>query len=77
MARTGCVGRGRIAMQVPGRFGWESLDIGEDTMSPVYPGYRERLPFRFTGRIEHVEFHLREAADLTSEELIQRHLQDY
>jgi arylsulfatase len=71
------VGRGRIERQVPGRFGWESLDIGQDTMSPVYPGYRERLPFRFTGRIERVELHLGEAADLTNEELIERHLQDY
>jgi arylsulfatase len=71
------VGRGRIEKQVPGRFGWESLDVGQDTMSPVYPGYRQRLPFRFTGRIERVELHLGEAADLTKEELIARHLQDY
>ena len=60
-----------------GRFGFESLDVGEDTMSPVYPGYRARLPFRFTGRIERVELHLGEAAERTTEELIERHLQDY
>lgn len=71
------VGQGRIEKQVPGRFGWESLDVGEDTMSPVFPGYRERLPFRFTGRIERVELHLGGAADLTNEEMIERHLQDY
>ncbi len=71
------VGQGRIGKQVRGRFGWESLDVGEDTMSPVFPGYRERLPYRFTGRIERVELHLGDAADLTSEELIERHLQDY
>jgi arylsulfatase A-like enzyme len=70
------VGQGRIGKQVPGRFGFESLDIGEDTMSPVYPGYRDRLPFRFTGLIERVEFHLGEAAERTTEELIERHLQD-
>jgi arylsulfatase len=71
------VGQGRIEKQVPGRFGFESLDVGEDTMSPVYPGYRERLPFRFTGRIERVELHVGEAADRTTEELVERHLQDY
>lgn len=70
------VAQGRIEKQVPGRFGWESLDVGMDTMSPVYPGYRERLPFRFTGRIERVELHLGEAAELTTEELLERHLQD-
>jgi len=71
------VGQGRIEKQVPGRFGWESLDVGKDTMSPVNPGYRERLPFRFSGRIERVELHLGEAAELTKQELIERHLQDY
>jgi arylsulfatase len=71
------VGRGQIDRQVPGRFGFESLDVGEDTMSPVYPGYRQRLPFRFTGRIERVQLHLGEPADRTVEELVQRHLQDY
>jgi arylsulfatase len=71
------VGQGRIANQVPGRFGFESLDVGEDTMSPVYPGYRERLPFRFTGRIERIGLHLGEAAERTTEELVERHLQDY
>src|SRR5690606_13149355 len=71
------VGRGRIEKQVRGRFGFESLDVGEDTMSPVYPGYRARLPFGFTGRIERVELRLGEAAERTTEELVERHLQDY
>jgi arylsulfatase len=71
------VGQGRVQKQVPGRFGFESLDIGEDAMSPVYPGYREQLPFRFTGRIERVDLHLGEAAERTTEELVERHLQDY
>ena len=71
------VGEGRIAHQVPGRFGFESLDVGEDKMSPVSPAYRARLPFRFTGRIEKVELHLGEGAERTTEELIERHLQDY
>jgi arylsulfatase len=71
------VGQGRIEKQVAGRFGFESLDVGEDQMSPVYDGYRERLPFRFTGRIERVELHFGEAAERTTEELVERHLQDY
>jgi arylsulfatase A-like enzyme len=71
------VGQGRIDKQVPSRFGFESLDVGEDTMSPVCPGYRERLPFAFTGGIERVEVHLGEGADRTAGELIERHLQDY
>jgi arylsulfatase len=71
------VGQGRIDKQVPGRFGFESLDVGEDTMSPVYSGYRGRLPFRFTGRIDRVELHLGEAAEMTTAELIERQLQDY
>ena len=43
----------------------------------MYPGYRERLPFRFTGRIERVELHFGQSAEWTHEELITRHLQDY
>jgi hypothetical protein len=46
-------------------------------MSPVYPGYRARLPFRFTGRIERVDMHLGETAEWTTAELVERHLQDY
>lgn len=71
------VGHGRVEKQVPGRFGFEGLDVGKDARSPVYPGYRERLPFSFTGRIERVELHLGEAAERTTEELLERHLQDY
>jgi len=70
-------GQGRIERQVPGRFGFESLDVGQDTSSPVYPGYRARLPFSFTGRIKSVELRFGEAAQRTTEELIERHLQDY
>ncbi len=64
------VGEGRIERQVRGRFG-ECLDVGEDTLSPVWGGYRDRLPFRFTGRIERVELTLGEAAELTTGELIE------
>lgn len=64
------VGEGRLDRQVRGRFG-ECLDVGQDTLSPVWGGYRDRLPFRFTGRIERVELELGEAAELTIGEVIE------
>ncbi|MBF5042882.1 arylsulfatase [Aggregicoccus sp. 17bor-14] len=67
------VGQGRIEKQVPGRFS-ESLDVGEDKMSPVYPGYRDRLPFRFTGTLERIDVQLGEAAELTTAELLEEQL---
>jgi len=66
-------GEGRIERQVRGRFG-ECLDVGEDTLSPVWGGYRDRLPFRFTGSIERVELQLGEAAEMTTGELIEEHV---
>jgi arylsulfatase len=63
------VGRGRIPRQVPGRFS-ESLDVGEDKMSPVYEGYRDRLPFRFTGTLDRIEVMLGEGGELTTAELV-------
>lgn len=67
------VGQGRIDKQVPGRFS-ESLDVGEDKMSPVYPGYRERLPFRFTGKLERIDVQLGDSAEMTTRELLEEHL---
>jgi arylsulfatase len=71
------VAEARVGKQVPGRFGFESLDVGEDTMSPVFPGYRERLPFRFTGRIDRVVLRLGKGSERTTTELVERHFQDY
>jgi arylsulfatase len=67
------IGEGRVEKQVRGRFS-ETLDVGEDTLSPVWPGYRSRLPFRFTGTIERVELALGEAARETTQELLEEHL---
>jgi len=64
------VGEGRLAHQVRGRFG-EGLDVGQDSLSPVWPGYRDRLPYRFTGRIERVELELGDAAEMTTGEMIE------
>jgi arylsulfatase A-like enzyme len=70
------VGRGRIGKQVPGRFS-ESLDVGEDKMSPVCAGYRDRLPFRFTGKLERIDVQLGEAVERTTiEDLVERVFQD-
>jgi arylsulfatase A-like enzyme len=67
------VGEGRVGNQVRGRFG-ECLDIGEDSLSPVYAEYRDRLPFRFTGRIAGVLFEFGEAAQLTAGDLLEEQL---
>jgi arylsulfatase A-like enzyme len=64
------VGEARLEHQVRGRFG-ECLDVGEDSLSPVWGGYRHRMPFRFTGRIERVVLELGEAAEMTAGELIE------
>ncbi len=64
------VAEGRLDHQVRGRFG-EGLDIGQDSLSPVWGGYRDRLPFHFTGRIERVHVELGEAAEMTAGELIE------
>lgn len=70
----GCpLAQGRIEKQVPGRFS-ETLDVGEDSLSPVWPGYRDRLPFRFTGKLERIDIQLAEAAELTAREQIEEYL---
>ena len=65
--------RGRVDQQVPGRFS-ESLDVGEDKMSPVFAGYRDRLPFRFTGKLDRIEVKLGQSAELTPGELLEEQL---
>lgn len=69
------LGQGRIEKQIRGRYGFgECLDVGRDSRSPVWPGYRSRLPFEFTGRIEMARIELGEAAERTTAELIEEHL---
>jgi arylsulfatase len=53
------VGEGKIARQVPFRFGVESLDVGMDKLSPVSKTYEQRLPFAFTGKIDKVVLDLK------------------
>ncbi|MGI9253806.1 MAG: arylsulfatase, partial [Thermomicrobiales bacterium] len=49
------VGSGKIEQQVPARFSTESLDIGQDCMSPVSDDYGQTRFFPFTGAIETVQ----------------------
>jgi arylsulfatase len=43
-------------------------------MSPVYDGYRDRLPFRFTGKLHRVEVKLGESAELSAAEQLAEQL---
>jgi hypothetical protein len=45
---------------------------GQDV--PGHDGYRDRLPFRFTGKIDRIEVKLGESAELTTAELIDEQL---
>lgn len=67
------VGAGRLPKQMLGRFG-EPIDIGRDSLSPVYDGYRQRLPFLFTGTLERVEVSLGEGVELTEAEVMEEEL---
>jgi hypothetical protein len=49
-------GRARLANTVAGRFGIDTFGVGSDTGSPVSNDYT--APFRFTGKIKHVNFEL-------------------
>jgi arylsulfatase len=69
------IGEGRIDKQVTGRF-HETMDVGEDTLSPVWPGYRDRLPFRFTGKIERVELDVGAPPPMTAEDVIREELRN-
>ncbi len=69
------VAQGRIEKQIRGRYAFgECLDVGRDSRSPVWPGYRSRLPFAFTGRIEVARIELGEAAERTIGELVEEHM---
>jgi arylsulfatase len=70
------IGEGRIDKQVPGRCGVESLDVGMDTLSAVNKAYKDRSPFAFTGKIEHVTFDFPDgtATEPTGEERLKLHV---
>jgi arylsulfatase len=70
------VGEGRLLKQVPGRCGVESLDVGMDTLSAVNKAYKDRIPFPFTGNIEHVTFDFPDGTEgePTAEERLRVHV---
>jgi arylsulfatase len=68
------VGEGRIARQVRGRFGVETLDVGMDTLSPVSRAYADQLPFAFTGTIERVHLRFGGGGDLSPAERVEQRI---
>lgn len=71
------VGGLRLERQTRARFSTECMDVGMDHRAPVSPKYRDRLPFRFTGRIEYVtfDFDLENAnRELTPAERLEQHV---
>jgi arylsulfatase len=45
-------GEGRVEKTIPGKFGFDAMDVGMDLSSPVSPDYKP--PFKFTGTIKKV-----------------------
>ena len=53
------VAEGRIEKTFPVRISLdESLDIGEDTGTPVIDDYEAKMPFKFSGTLSKIEIHL-------------------
>ncbi|RKH12459.1 hypothetical protein D7V97_08485 [Corallococcus sp. CA053C] len=71
------VGEVHLERQTRARFSTECMDVGMDNRAPVSPKYRDLMPFKFTGRIEHVtfEFDLVNAnRELTPAERLEQHV---
>ena len=51
-------GEGRIEKTIPGKFGFDAMDVGMDLSSPVSDDYKP--PFKFTGTLEKVTIDLEE-----------------
>jgi arylsulfatase A-like enzyme len=67
---------GRIEKTVPFRFSLdESFDIGEDTGTPVIDEYDAKMPFKFTGNLQQVEFKLGQDGLNTAEHALLHQLQ--
>jgi hypothetical protein len=52
------VGQGRIERTIPGKFGFDEMDIGMDLSGPVSEEYKP--PFKFTGTVEKVTIDINE-----------------
>ena len=56
------VAQGRIEKTIPIRFSLdETMDFGEDTGTPVIEDYADKMPFRFTGKLDKFTIHLGES----------------
>jgi len=56
------VAQGRIDKTIRARFSLdETMDFGEDTGSPVVEDYADKMPFKFTGRLDKFVIHLDES----------------
>jgi hypothetical protein len=54
------VGQGKIERTIPVRVSLdETLDVGEDTGTPVVEDYAGKMPFKFTGKLERFTIELK------------------
>jgi len=51
-------GKGRIEKTIPGKYGFDEMDIGMDLSGPVSEDYKP--PFKFSGQIEKVSINIKE-----------------
>jgi arylsulfatase len=51
-------GEGRVEKTIPGKIGFDQMDVGMDLSSPVSPDYKP--PFKFTGTIKKVTIDIKE-----------------
>ncbi|WP_229679063.1 arylsulfatase [Silvimonas amylolytica] len=53
------VAEGHIEKTVQNRFSFdETMDVGEDTGTPVFPDYQDKMPYAYTGKLEKVVIEL-------------------
>jgi hypothetical protein len=51
-------GEGRIEKTIPGKFGFDAMDVGMDLSSPVSEDYK--APFKFTGKLNKLTINLKD-----------------
>jgi hypothetical protein len=52
--------QGRIDQTIRARFSFdETMDLGEDTGTPVVEDYDAKMPYKFTGKVEKVVIELK------------------
>ena len=63
------VAQGKIERTIPIRFSLdETMDVGEDTGTPVVEDYLEKMPFKFTGELKQVVIELGKSGLTASDE---------